>query len=247
MYGKHRAFQTALVDLFRRNLLEVNDNNNIIVYPGRYQAPPTEINPLIPGLLAQQDGAVVYYKLISMDWYQRESFSHPGMERLDALVYPKQSLVSKCWMLLPAFAMGILRILQGWVNDRPVAFLFLEIIAIVVTVVIMELGLSKGNRLFDQAEAYLLEGTANGNLHGDAIVGDFAKAGSKALVNLSIGAVLAGIFVAYPIVLPGTVLLTQNTNTDGGCSSTDSCSSGGGGGGSSCGGGGGCGGCSGSS
>jgi uncharacterized protein (TIGR04222 family) len=248
MYGKHRALQAALLDLVQRNLLQVNDDETMTIYAWRYTAPETESNPLIPALLATPDGAVVEYETIAMDWYRQQDFSS-NLETLSERVYPHASYVSLFSVLIPAGGIGIIRIIQGVVNDRPVGALLTEMILMLVGFFIIKLFCSKGNLVFEKAKEWLEQKAAGGTLHADNTVAGFAVNGYDVLAGVTAGAILVNLFTLYPPVMPDrTVIWKERTDPGGSCSSgsdygsTSSCSST-----SSCGGGSSCGGCSGSS
>lgn len=235
LYGRHRAFQTALVDLLSRNLLTVNENDDLVVHPARYQAPATEHNPLLPGLLQLTEGDVVNYELISMHLYNEAAFTNTAIEQLNKVLYPKESLLVTRWMFVPAIVVGILRIMQGWSNDRPFGFLLMEIIAMIALGVLIEWPITKGNLLFKKGEAYLKQHSATAY----TLAGDFAIKGGKVLLPVAGGAVLATLFAPYAAVLPAKAFTGSVFSfTPGGTGSTNAGnrSSGSSGGGAGCGG-----------
>lgn len=243
--GKEWALQTCLVDLYRRNLVSVNDNGKIIVHRNSYQAPEKEDNPLAAELMVKADGSAVGYKAITNKWYKSYLFEHPGIQKMLRLTFQNETRLQKGWVILIVLLIGLARVIQGWANQRPVGLLFLEIVALLVgagfiyyqytTVGIVQYKLNQ--LLFDKA--------GSKQLHTDEVVNDYALNGPRVLDWLPSTLMLGTMFAVFPA--PSLARRTDSNNSSGdssgsdsgnsSCSSASSCGSG-----SSCGGGG-CGGC----
>jgi uncharacterized protein (TIGR04222 family) len=249
LYGKHRAIQTGVIDLYRRDLLTVDDNGNMTVHNKRYTPPPKEENPLVPGFLAESDGAAVNYKMNAVNWYTVSPLDHPQAKQLYYLAYDQEIWYNKFFVIIIAVVIGIARLFQGLMNHRPVEYLVFEMVALIGIAFFLDKILIRKNALLQKTEEQLRQKTNNGTLGNDAVVNDFAMNGQSALTGLAMGILLGSIFSSFT-VSPLTDFLNGNTGMDrdwdsgsrDSGSSDSSCS-----GGSSCGGGGGCGGCSGSS
>jgi uncharacterized protein (TIGR04222 family) len=243
LYGKHRAVQTAIVDLLRRNLIEITADKRFLVYKNRYRAPANEQNPLIAGFLKEQDDSISYEGIAS-DWFNDAENTHPALQKLYWLAYRKESFLKRHHLLLIPFAVGIARIFQGWANDRPVSYLATEMFILLFGSILLTEYLSRKRMVLGKVEALTKENKDAGALLGDNVVNSFALDGDNAIAWFAEGMLLASIFAPYPVLNHNKV-----TGSDGSFSSCSSCNGGGSGGGcgSSCGGGGcgggGCGGC----
>lgn len=240
VYGKERALQTCVVDLYRRNLVSVNDDGKIEVHKNNYQVPEKEENPLIPALLVKAGGSSVQYKTIANDWYKQKSFEHPAIEQL-ALLTIKEPWYKRNIAIVIVLIIGLARIQQGLLNNRPVGFLFLEMIAMVVIAVVISSYLSINNLVLNKLKQLLHDKAGSNQLHADEVVNDYAINGQQVLSWLPATLMLAPMFTLFPVPPVRSSGGGDNSGGDGGSScgsSGSSCS-----GGSSCGGGGGCGGC----
>jgi hypothetical protein len=248
VYGKERALQTCLVDLYRRNLVSVNDDGKIVVHPGRYQAPAKEENPLIPALLIMADGSSVDYDTITIDWYKKQSFEHASTEKLFRLIDQKKSYFKKNLAIIIVIFIGLARMLQGVINDRPVGFLALEIIAVIVVAGIISYIFSSNNLLNNKLRGLMLDKAGSKQLHADEVINDYALNGPRVLDWLPANLMLGAMFAVFPVASIASASMSDlgsdnNNSSWGADSSGSSCS----GGDSSGGSGGGCGGCGGSS
>jgi uncharacterized protein (TIGR04222 family) len=238
VYGKERAIQTCLLDLYRRGLVSVDDNREIVIHRNNYQAPEKEENPLVPALLAEADGSSVPYGIIADTWHERQSFEQPGIGQLLLLHNKKESRLQKSWSILIVFFIGLARLIQGMINDRPVGFLVLEIIAFIIASVVMSSWLTTANVVKNKLKQLLVNKAGSNQLHFDEIVNDYAVNGKSVLDWLPATLMLAPMITLFPAP---PVKPSGGAEWSGGSdiSSGSSCSSGG----SSCSGGGGCGGC----
>ncbi|HEX6429775.1 MAG TPA: hypothetical protein VF008_18910 [Niastella sp.] len=241
LYGKHRALQTAIIDLMRRSLLEVSPDKTFTVHRSRYLRPVNEQNPLIPGFLNEVRYAVGYDD-IANEWYNEESLRHPVLQKLYLLAYHKESLFKKFHILLIPFAVGIIRYFQGLFNGKSVSYLFWEIVLMVIITWLVQLYTSRKTMVFKKAAELVKDHPEASTPHDDNVVASYAK-GENSITWFADGLILTSIFAAHPILDHTHTRYTGN----GSYSSCSSCSGGGGGcsGGGSCGGGcgGGCGGC----
>jgi uncharacterized protein (TIGR04222 family) len=238
VHGKERAVETSLVDLYRRELVSVDDTGTIVVHSDRYKAPDKEENPLIPALLNKADGSSVTYDAIAGDWYKKQLFTHPAIDELFSLTDQKESWFQKNIVLLFALLIGLARVMQGWMNDRPVVFLFLEIIALAVIVGIITFQLSTNELAYYKLKALLLDKAGSKQLHTDEVINDYALNGRSVLGWLPESLMLGAMFATFPGITAPRPLPIDNASSGNDVSSGDSS----GGSGSSCGGGG-CGGC----
>src|SRR5687767_4209095 len=122
-YGRDRAVQTAVIDLYSRDLLTVDDNGNITVHNKHYVGPAKEENPLVPGFLATRDGDTVNYEMISVNWYDMSPYNHPRIEQFNLLIYGRESWYRKYLVINIAIVLGAARVFQGMYNHRPFIFL----------------------------------------------------------------------------------------------------------------------------
>jgi uncharacterized membrane protein YgcG len=132
--------------------------------------------------------------------------------------------------------------LQGWLNNKPVVFLFLEIIALMVFAGLISYTFSTNGLMNNKVKGQLQEKASNKQLHADEVINDFALNGPMVLDWLPASLMLASMFTLFP-VLPMAAIEWDNSNSDSGWDSGSSGNSCSGGGDSSCGSGSGCGGC----
>jgi uncharacterized protein (TIGR04222 family) len=241
VYGKERALQTGLVDMYRRELVSIEERK-IVGHQNKYRAPEKEDNPLIPALLVNHDESWAYYTDIAT-WYRKQLFVHPAIEKIFRLSEENEPRRKRYLVILIVLCIGLARILQGWFNDRPVVFLFLEVIALVVAAGLLSYGFSTKTYAYVKLKALLLDKAGSRRLHPDPVVNDFALNGRQVLGWLPATIMLESMFVLFPVEPPSTYNRDSSSSGSSCGSSDSSCSSG-----SSCsgGGGGGCGGCSGS-
>jgi len=240
LYGKHRAIQTAIVDLMRRNLLGLTDKR-FITHKNWYSEIANEQNPLIEGFKNEND-ICVSYDMIVCNWYNEEASQHPALQKLYLFAWKEESVLAKFHLLIVAFATGVIRLFQGMANQKPVSFLFMEIFALVIIFLVISRTLSRKAIVFKCAEELAKTQDNEILLYPDDTVSQFALYGNSAIQWFAEGLVLAAMFSPYPVL---NHISAPDANpfcsscSGGGCS-------GGGCGGGGCGGGcggGGCGGC----
>jgi uncharacterized protein (TIGR04222 family) len=232
LYGKHRAIQTAIVDLVRRNLLSVSRDKSFILQKNRNHTFENDPNPLMNGYL-EEISPHLKYEMIAFNWYNEKQVSHPSLEYLHQLANRKESRFKRFNFLWLPFVIGILRILQGAVNGYPIGFLVVEMFVCFIIALLVENMYSLKSILFRKVTELSKAHNDHHLLHDDHVVTDYALNGTRAIQLFSDGLIMTGIFAAYPIVV-------SRRGTDAGGWVFSSCSSGGDGGGSC---GGGCGGC----
>ncbi|THU41026.1 TIGR04222 domain-containing membrane protein [Niastella caeni] len=198
VYGKDRAVETCLVDLYRRDLVQVNDNGKIVALRQRYQAPEKEDNPLVPGLLSKADNSTVEYDVIANDWYKQTDFEHPAISQLFWVGDQKESFFRKYLVILIVLFIGLARVTQGIYNDRPVLFLLLEIAVLIIGALIMEYNFSTDKVCFDRVKNLLQDNKGDRTLHSDEVVNDYARNGQTVLDWLPPGLMLASMFAIFP-------------------------------------------------
>jgi uncharacterized protein (TIGR04222 family) len=240
--GKDWALQTCLVDLYRRNLISVNDNGKIVVHRNSYQAPEKEENPLTAEWRVKADGSTVNYKAIANKWYKRNLFEHTGIQKMLRLTFQNESRLQKYGVILIVLLIGLARVVQGWTNNRPVGLLFLEIIALLVGAGIIYYQYTTEGLVHYKLKQLLLDKAGSKQLHADEVVNDYALNGPKVLDWLPATLMLGSMFAVFPVPRRSDANNSggDSSGSDSGissCSGGTSCS-----GGSSCSGGG-CGGC----
>ncbi len=238
VYGKERALQTGLVDLYRRELISIEERK-IIGHQNKYRATEKEENPLIPALLVSSDESWAYYTDIET-WYRQQPFVHPAIEKIFRLSEENEPRRKRYLVIGMVLFIGLARILQGWNNDRPVTFLFIEVIALVLGAGLLSYEFSTKTYAYVKLKALLLDKAGSKRLHPDPVVNDFAINGKQVLGWLPATIMLESMIVLFPVE-PQTVTSRDSSSSrnDSSCgSSGSSC------GGSSGGSGGGCGGCS---
>jgi len=235
LYGKHRAIQTAIIDLMRRNLLDVTPGKTFIIHRNRYHRPDNEQNPLIAGFLNEEQYSVGYDD-VANSWFNEDSVRHPMLQKVYLLAYYKESFLKRFHVLLIPFIVGVIRIFQGLYNSRPVMYLFWEIaITVLITVFVLRYA-SRKVMVFKTAEELIKNYPDAGTPYEDNIVTSYAR-GEKVITLFAEGLLLSTIFAPYPMLDH-----THTRYSGDGSGSCSSCSGGGGDGGGGCGGGG-CGGC----
>jgi uncharacterized protein (TIGR04222 family) len=239
LYGKHRAMQAVIVDLLKRNLLELQDDNRFIIKSNRYVPGPGDTNPLLPILAQAPDGSRESYESLLFNWYEPSAFAHPALDLLTEFAKRRESNRSLYIFHYAFFAMFILRMMQGMYNGRPVGFLVMEMIPLLFLFSILTKQFSRAGLVYRKAKKLYKEllqkeaGPSGGP--ADAIVPQFALSGLPALSGFAEGLLLVSVFGKYASnnFLENVHVWNNDSSSSGG----SSCSGGG-----SCGGGG-CGGC----
>jgi uncharacterized protein (TIGR04222 family) len=238
--GKHRAIQTAIIDLVRRKLLEVS-NDHFIVRRSNYIPAAQEKNPFVTALLKEDEGVVVNYEMIASNWYKAHLFMHPALKNMLQSPGKKQPFLQKYAVVLPVFLIGVARVMQGAYNARPVSYLVVAIIVLVLLARFIGKRLSARNTILRRSRKLYNERVSSQPMYQDDIVPAFALSGNPVMGGFAEGAVLGSMFImAAPPLSPKE---RSGWNSDSyNASDTSSYSSSNCSGGGSCGSGG-CGGC----
>jgi uncharacterized protein (TIGR04222 family) len=232
-YGKHRSVQTGIVDLIRRNLLSVSSDEVFTLHQQRYQKLINEQNPLIAGFLSEER-ETVDYSIIASVWYREEYVRHPMLQKLGTLAKCKESFLQEYNLLLIPLVIGIIRFFQGMYNSKPVAYLFLEMLVLVLVTVIVRVYTSKNAMVSGKAEELITDPFGPVIRYDDEVVISYAR-GKNSINVFAEGLLLTSIFAPWASLDHNNPLTKPSSgDSGGGCGS--SCGGGG------CGGGG-CGGC----
>ncbi len=225
--GPHRCYQTALVDLLKRGIIETTGNGySLTDLPASLFE--TEKNPLLPLLINNFRNGNKFTYLEGFALMDFDSLPHPSFEKLLQLSkkvdYPK--------LIIPGIVLltGFTRLMQGIANGKPVGYLIITMaIFSMVSLAILQscsytYMVKKGVQDFWERQ--------NADGKGDDVLGNFSILGTAAIAGFAEYSFLTSDFSFYE---------PQGKRWTGGeYSSSSSCSSGDGGGGC---GGGGCGGC----
>ncbi|MDO6431712.1 hypothetical protein Q4E93_14000 [Flavitalea sp. BT771] len=230
LYGRHRALQASIIDLTRRELIEVTKDNFFQVKKAKYRTFPKEENPLITAYAEAEDGSIHAYDELYDKWYTRGKFSHPALEALNKFGRRPESFARAYLFHFAFYMMLLVRCIQAMMNDRPFVLLLLEAAVLSVLFFVALRSFSKSSLVRARVKERLERLVSK-----DAeLVSKFALEGIPAINGLTEGVLLTGIFASYtPVSSWGS------SNGGSSCSGGSSC------GGGSCGGGGGggCGGC----
>ncbi len=228
LYGAHRAYQVALVDLLKRGIIETSGNDYKVISYQRHRD-DSEENPLLVALLQQVEEGEVFVYNKGLGYIDTAMVTHPGLERLNQLAVK----VDYVKLIIPGIVLfiGIARFLQGVANSKPVGFLLLEMIVFGGLCLMILQSFS----YLRTVKKHIADFWKEQNAGGDDVINDFSINGTSALQGFAEYAALASVFV---VMTPEEKKWGQPGSS--GCGSTGSCSSG-----SSCGSscGGGCGGC----
>jgi len=244
LYGKHRAVQASLVDLIKRNLVELDSHNRFLVKSSNYQPMPGESNPMISAYAQEPDGSIYAYDSILANWYDRAKFGHPTLVALDQFAHRGEPMRAY-FFHVAFFAMVVARATQGIVNGRPIIFLVLETAGLSILFYLAQQLFSRPRVVYGEAKRLYKETINSPGMDDTLLVPNFALQGLPAINGFAEGAMLAVVFASNDPISFRRNLGDGNSGGDGGssCSGASGCS-----GGSSCGsscGGGSCGGCSG--
>jgi hypothetical protein len=228
LQGPHRCYQTALVDLLKRGIIETTGiGYTIIELPASLLE--TEKNPLLSSLISNYRNGNKFTYLEGYALMDFEAVQHPAFEKLLQLSkkvdYPK--------LVIPGIVLltGFTRLTQGIANEKPVEYLVVTMAVFgMITLAILQ---SYSYTYMVKKLVHEFWERQNADGKGDDVLGNFSILGTAAIAGFAEYSFLTSDFSFYE---------PQNKRWTGGeYSSTSSCGSGDGGGGC---GGGGCGGCS---
>lgn len=226
LFGSHRAYQTALVDLLKRDIIEMDGRTyKIVSIPNTIS--PNEANPLLAELVkAFTPGDTFTYEQglpLAEAGHQR----HADIERL----YRLSIKVDYHKFVIPGVVLliGITRLFQGIANNKPVSLLVFEMFLFTFFVLIMLEFHSYTNLVRTYVKNEWLDRNNNGQ--GNDIINNFSILGTAAIAGFAEYTVLTSIFES------ATPRKNQSGGSDSaGCSSGDGSSGGDGGCGGGCGG-----------
>ena len=227
MYGAHKAYQTALIDLLKRGIIDTAGNDYTL---NLYQKDNSliEENPLLETLIEKVAVGKIFSYPEGFAFMDNDLVANPVFDNLTRLSkkVDYQILFIPCMILLIGFA----RMFQGMANNKPVSFLVFEIGLFSLITLMIAQQYSYTVLVFTTAKKIWRQQNEDGC--GNNVLNNFSILGAVAIAGFAEYAVLANTFNFY---LPRH---TNNINGtgDGGGGCGSSCS-----GGSSCGGG--CGGC----
>lgn len=235
LYGPHCAYQTALIDLLKRDIIDVTGNDYKLTKTPTTD-PQAEQNPLLPLLTETiQVGNRFTYRT-GFGFLDDDKLQQPEFTRLVRL----SKMVDYQKFIIPGIvlAIGFARLVQGMAKEKPVGYLVMEIGIFSLVGLMVAAQYSYTYLVFKKAQNIWMEQNSNG--YGSNKLNNFTILGTAAIAGFAEYSVLTNVFLAEA---------PQQRNYEGGglSGASSSCSSGGDGGGSdgggsSCGGGG-CGGC----
>jgi hypothetical protein len=242
LYGKHRAFQTSVVDMVKKGLLEVTEDQHLIIRNHQYEAKPDDPNPLITTLSTEQDGTVYNYKDLLEKWMDQKKFSHPVLNALEKYAFGRRGALRDYAFQAAFGAVFLIRIAQGISNRHPVAFLVLEFVMLLIIFLFVVRLHSRRAMVCKIIDGLYLDRLKQPDPRTDLVIGEFALAGIPAIGGFAEGVLLSGMFGFYPsrgyrTGWVGGYGIYGGYGGGGGCSGGGGCGGGGGGcGGGGCGG-----------
>jgi uncharacterized protein (TIGR04222 family) len=227
LYGKHRALQASIIDLTRRELIEVKRGSSFQVKKARFRTFPDEQNPLITAYVETEEGSIHSYDDLYDKWYKRGEFSHPALMALGNFARRPESFTRAYLFHFAFYGMLLARCIQAILNEKPFILLLLEAAVLSILFFITLRSFSKTTLVRAQVKERLKRLVSK----DDELVSKFALEGIPAMNGLTEGVLLTALFATYT-----PMSSWSSSNGGSGCSGGSSC------GGGSCGGGG-CGGC----
>ncbi len=228
LYGQHRAYQTALVNLLKRDIIDTSgENYKLTVIP--ITDPGKEENPLLPALSEKIDVGSIFSYQKGFALMDTNKLQHPAFSLLTSL----SKKVDYQKLIVPGIvlAIGFARVFQGMANEKPVGYLVFEIGLFSLVALMVAAQYSYTYLVFKKSASIWMNQNNNG--YGNDIINNFTLMGATAIAGFAEYTMLAKVFNREAPV--------KRNDPDGGLSgNSSSCSSGGD---SGCGGGGGCGGC----
>ena len=206
----------------------------------RYTSAAEDTNPLLPFLAQTPDGSMESYESLLVNWYEPSGFTHPALDSLTRFARRKEPFLQRRIFHIAFYTLFALRMIQGFFNERPLAFLVAEAMLLWFIFSVVRMGLSRKDQVYRNARRLyreqLQDGAGASGSGKDSLIPQFVLAGLPAISGYAEGVLLAGVFGAYA---SNNYLENMHAGNKGsGCSGGSSC-----GGGSSCSGGSGCGGC----
>ncbi len=197
LFGNHRAIQTAIVDLIRRNLLLVNSDTSFQVCNENYNIIQGEENPLLAKWLFEDNGAILNYQQIATDWYREPAFTDPLLEKIAIYSWSYKTKPAFRYFKIAFFVVGFLRLLQSFFNHRPGIFLIIEMLLFALFLGLLAHACSFQNMVFKIGRKLFREQWAASQLAKDSLVNEFAWKGPTAITGYAEGYKLCDIFSKY--------------------------------------------------
>lgn len=228
LYGPHRSYQTALVDLIKKGIIDtygVDYKYNAVDEPTTL----VEKNPLLQSLKDElkKDDIFNYREGYDM-------FNVPPNEGFDKLK-KLSNKVDYQKFTFPGIVLliGIIRFFQGISNNKPVEFLVLEMGAFILFSLIILEQFSYTKLVREKVrEFWALQ---NNDGYGNDVINNFSIIGTLAIAGFAEYTVLTNVFNSFNPIRSSAYLST-GSNSDGYTSCSGSSCSGGGSCGSGCGG-----------
>lgn len=226
VYGKKCSLRAGIVDLAERKILEPIRRGRFIYYPSNYRYSSSEKNPLAIGLVRNvKEGEAIFFNSF-FSYYDDAATYHQGLANLYRSAGTSDYFPVIISLL--TLAAGIARIIQGYQNDRPVAYLSAICVTAFIILVIVVMA-SSGKKILQQLFKDNFRDEGNAAYPSSVMASTFVFLGLGSLAPMDGYYNLNNTF-------------SRQRNNDSGSWSGDGGSGCGSDGGSSCGGGG-CGGC----
>ena len=232
LYGLHRAYQTALVDLLKRDIIDVSGNHyklSSIPYFDLQKEP----NPLLPAVTEMLVSRNTFTYPEGFELMDNEKINHSEFSEFTSL----SKLVDYQKFAIPGIviAIGFARLFHGMANEKPVGYLVAEIGFFSLIALMIAAQYSYTYLVFKKSESIWMNQTNNG--YSNDVLNNFTILGTLAISGFAEYNVLTSVFESEAP--------NRRSTDDGGLAgSSGGWSSGDSGGGDSGGdGGGGCGGC----
>ncbi|WP_343671515.1 hypothetical protein [Chitinophaga sp.] len=149
LFGKNRAVQTAIINLLNRDLLALNADETFRIKRMDATPLPAEDNPLMGGWEEELKPKEVNYEDIVEYWYDPNKTFHPALHALERFVFTGRFVY---WIPYIFFMLiGVIRCIQGAMNDRPFINLICEmILASIIYWICVRLIPDRKKVIFDQ-------------------------------------------------------------------------------------------------
>lgn len=232
LYGPHRAYQTALIDLLKRGAIDTYGKDFKLAEYQQHNW-QTEENPILQTLTEKHKEGDVFTYSEGLGYMDSEKITHPGFELLESL----SRKVDYQKFIIPGIVLviGVARVFQGMSNNRPVTYLIAEI-GIFSLVSLMILEMHSYTKTVRNTTAIFWE-RQNADGYGYDVLNNFSIVGTAAIAGFAEYAVLTNMFNKNAPTIErwnGSSYDGGSSGSSGGCGS--SCGSGCGGGCGGCGG-----------
>ncbi len=229
-----RLVQTAVLDLIRKGVLEINGKQNLRVCKANLHTAAD--NPMYWAIAEVEDGYKASTREIVKTWFNREHFLDHELEALKYNI--EESYEPASWIFISVLILGGLRFLQGMISGYSVIWLVTEML-VFGAVFFFSWARDRIAVLTKQAtQRHLGERLQAQDEWDKDVLTQFAVQGTDSLRHFTNAAIVTGLMIS----LSSFEGRSENgVDGGGGCGGAGGCSGGGGGGGG-CGGCGGCGG-----